>query len=108
MHAIMIQGEPFGEGEMPSRPTIKSKVLQVLRDYPETRDDNNALVVHVWQLEEPSLPNDLSQQVKHLSKVETIRRECKTIQHVEGRFRPSAEVLKARQSRIGRKKANDG
>jgi hypothetical protein len=92
---------------MPSRPTIKSRVLQVLRDYPEARDDINTLVVHVWQLEEPSLPSDLSQRVKHLSKVETIGRECKTIQHVEGRFRPSAEVLKARQSRIGRKTTDE-
>jgi hypothetical protein len=88
--------------------TVKAKVLKALREHPVARDDNNTLVALVWQMEEPSLPADFHEKIQRLSKVETIRRECKKIQHVEGRFPPSPAVLRARQARIGRKRGGNG
>lgn len=81
--------------------TVKARVLRVLREHPDARDDNNVLAARVWEAEDPNLPGDLHERLRRLSKMETIRRECKKIQHNEGRFPPSPAVLASRRTRIG-------
>jgi hypothetical protein len=106
---IRHQVEPYLEVNMNrTELTVKAKVLKALYEHPSARDDNNVLVGLVWQMEDPSLPVDFHEKVQALSKVETIRRECKKIQHVEGRFPPSQKALEARRSRIGAKRRSGG
>lgn len=70
------------------RPSIRPLVVAVLREHPDTRRNNNALVLETWRKAGYPVSDELLALAGELPQVESIRRQRARIQNEQGQFRP--------------------
>jgi hypothetical protein len=83
---------------------VKPLVVAALRESPAARDDNNALILDVWQRCGLQVIGDIEMLASTLPQVETIRRERARIQNEEERYPPSPNVQAKRRRHTGPRK----
>lgn len=67
---------------------LKSRVIRMMRQHPECRDNDVALAFAVWENEGLQLTSEQRESLVHLSKPGSVVRIRAHIQNVEQRFRP--------------------
>lgn len=82
---------------------IKNLVIQAFIENPETKDNHNLLILHVWALQNPAFKPLIyalgpSKICFELSNSDSIIRQARFVQNGDdGRFRPSEKALASRK-----------
>jgi hypothetical protein len=83
---------------------VKPLVSAVLHEAAAARDDDNALILRVWQRCGLEVNGDIDQVAAALPSVATIRRQRAYIQNVQERYLPSPDVRAKRRKHSPRRK----
>lgn len=94
----MIKKQPSGEKMLRNRPTIESRVKQILIDYPPTKGDDLLLVYRYWQRHaniKISFRN--FKDLFYAPSTETICRSRRRVQAKDPSLKPTKRVVRKRE-----------